>query len=378
MQTEESGLWAPFRPFGLLAAYAARSTPRREGCIPVVSTVRGPVANWRVRMVTPGLERLIRAKLLDGRKRLSATIELVPNNTNVRQLLGEVDAALDRLPTNGYGLCETCSDRSDRRQLLIDPLCRHCFSHLASEERVKILRDREFPNLIGLAPPVRGWRVVEALRAAWKILRDGADGPLEGELDAIKLLLVADDPRDREVELIRLLSVADNRELEAIKLVMAAQRCLLPSSHLRLSGWELYFDYAPAGPVGGDYCDLVPQNSGELFLFLGDVMGKGFAGSKISSQLNGVFRTLLDLKLPIVEMLERANRIFCERVQVIGYYATLVCIRATSEGTLELINAGHLPLLLLRSGGVERIESTGLSLGLLCGCKYEVTQVQLR
>jgi RNA polymerase-binding transcription factor DksA len=94
--------------------------------------------------VTPALSTLIRNRLLDRRERLSATIELFLTNTNMQRLLAEGDAALNRLTTSRYGICETCNERIEDRQLLGDPLRRHCISHLAPEEHDKVLRDREF------------------------------------------------------------------------------------------------------------------------------------------------------------------------------------------------------------------------------------------
>src|ERR1700739_1720730 len=35
------------------------------------------------------------------------------------------------------------------------------------------------------------------------------------------------------------------------------QSMLLPKRGLCLAAWETYYDYSPAGAVGGDYCDLV-------------------------------------------------------------------------------------------------------------------------
>ena len=326
-------------------------------------------------MVTPGLSALIRGRLLDRRTRLAATIEQVPNNTDLQQLLVEVDAALDRLKTGRYGLCETCNEPIEKDRVQVDPLVRYCMSHFAPGEQVKVVRDRDLARDVGLgglfhvldkldetgaierpvpraALPKLGARlerfspaVIEALKTAWNILRGGADERHERDLDIGRASLIQSE--------------------------------LLPTSHLRLDFWEVYYDYASAGPVGGDYCDLVPVGTGELFLFFGDAMGKGFAASMIASRLHAVFRTLLDLKLPIEEMLERANRIFCECVLISGYYATLVCCRASSTGTLELINAGHLPPLLLRSGGAERVLATGMPLGLFYASKYEVTHIHL-
>jgi sigma-B regulation protein RsbU (phosphoserine phosphatase) len=170
-------------------------------------------------------------------------------------------------------------------------------------------------------------------------------------------------------------------ELAEFKLAFRAahglQLRMLPKSHLRLDAWELYFEYQAAGPVGGDYCDFIHRKTGELLLFFGDVMGKGFAASKISSQLNGVMRTLVDFELPLEALAERGNRIFCERVEAVGYYATLICACATPSGTIELVNAGHLPPLLIRQSATERLMATGVPIGLFHGSKYEVTRLHL-
>ena len=61
-------------------------------------------------------------------------------------------------------------------------------------------------------------------------------------------------------------------------------------------------------------------------------------------------------------MMSRANRLFSESTPD-THYATLVAGRATDNG-VELCNAGHCKPLLLRQGGIERIDSCGLPLGL--------------
>jgi sigma-B regulation protein RsbU (phosphoserine phosphatase) len=153
------------------------------------------------------------------------------------------------------------------------------------------------------------------------------------------------------------------------------QSMLLPKRGLCLAAWETYYDYSPAGAVGGDYCDLVAADD-ELFFFLGDAVGKGIAGSMIASQLHALFRALLPLKLPLNELFERINSIFCES-RAEDYYATLVCGRASSAGAVELVNAGHPPPLILRSGQAMPFVATGLPLGFLCTSRYAVAEIQL-
>jgi len=100
------------------------------------------------------------------------------------------------------------------------------------------------------------------------------------------------------------------------------QSMLLPKRGFAVAEWETYYDYEPAGAVGGDYCDLIAVD-GKLYFFLGDAVGKGLAASMIASQLHSLFRALLPQELPINQLFERINRIFCE-CQIADYYATLV------------------------------------------------------
>ena len=114
----------------------------------------------------------------------------------------------------------------------------------------------------------------------------------------------------------------------------------------------------------------------KLYFLLGDAAGKGIAGSMIASQLHALFRALLPLELTLNQLFERINRIFCESGAT-DYYATVVCGRASFGGALELVNAGHLPPLLLRSGQAMPLVATGLPLGLLYTSRSNVTEIQL-
>ncbi|PWT84853.1 MAG: hypothetical protein C5B58_04035 [Acidobacteria bacterium] len=153
------------------------------------------------------------------------------------------------------------------------------------------------------------------------------------------------------------------------------QAALLPKCGLRMPTWETYYDYAPAWVIGGDYCDLVAIEN-DLFFVLGDAVGKGTAGAMIASQLHALFRALLPLELPLDQLVERVNRILCESGAE-DYYASVVCGRASSSGGLKLVNAGHLPPLLLRSGQALPIFASGPPLGLFPTSSYNVKEIRL-
>ena len=151
---------------------------------------------------------------------------------------------------------------------------------------------------------------------------------------------------------------------------------LLPKQNLKFNGWEVSYHYEPAGPVSGDYCDLVSLDNGDLYFLIGDVSGKGVAASLLMSRLHAIFRSLIGVGLSVSELVERANRLFSESTMR-PYYATLVCGKAAACGEVEICNAGHCSPLLLHDGTVTAIPATGLPVGMFCDERYSSTQIKL-
>jgi sigma-B regulation protein RsbU (phosphoserine phosphatase) len=156
------------------------------------------------------------------------------------------------------------------------------------------------------------------------------------------------------------------------------QGALLPRRDVKLDHWEFHYSYLPAGPVSGDYCDLVELNStSKDFLFiLGDVSGKGVAASLLMTHLHAMFHSLVALDPPVNELLERANRLFCEST-LSTHYTTLVCGRATQQGQVDIGNAGHWPGLVIQGNRIVKIDPTGIALGFFCNSRYSTRPVQL-
>src|SRR5437868_110490 len=160
-----------------------------------------------------------------------------------------------------------------------------------------------------------------------------------------------------------------------LDLASDVQRNLLPPKNLKAGNWETAYHYAPIGPVSGDYCDLIPSD-GQLFFVLGDVSGKGVAASMLMAQLHALFRSLTGLALPLGQIVTQVNRVFCESA-LAGQYATLVCGQAKPTGEVEIHNAGHWPAIVVGRGGVLRVESTGLPLGMFRESEFSATHLQL-
>lgn len=161
-----------------------------------------------------------------------------------------------------------------------------------------------------------------------------------------------------------------------LELAVRIQRGLLPPPRLDAGPWAMAYEYRPARIVSGDYCDALPGQHGDWYFLLGDVAGKGVAASMVMTQLHAMFRAIIPAGLPLQQIVGRASTLFCEST-LPTHYATLLSLRAWPDGRVEVCSAGHLPALHVRSGGVERIESSGLPVGMFCSADYATRTIVL-
>jgi len=212
--------------------------------------------------------------------------------------------------------------------------------------------------------------------AALQRIEEGTFGLCETCHDPIEAERLLADP------LVRLcldhLTEPQRRALEGdLELATRIQAKMLPPRELPLAGWDAHYHYEAAGPVSGDYCELIPLDApGSAFFAVGDVAGKGVAASLLMTHLSAILRSLVSLGLPVPDVMSRANRLFCENT-LASHYATLVCGRVAGSGSLELSNAGHCPPLLVSREDVRREDLAGLPLGMFCQSDYSVRRLEL-
>src|SRR5574338_112672 len=154
------------------------------------------------------------------------------------------------------------------------------------------------------------------------------------------------------------------------------QRNLLPQNNLCVNGWELSYYYEPAGAVSGDFCDIIQMSDGSVLFVLGDVSGKGVAASLMMSHLHALIKSLLSFGLGVSELVDKANRLFCESTMNTNY-ATMVFGKANQFGEIEICNAGHNAPLLLSEGIIKTVNATGIPIGLFCETEYIVEKFSL-
>ncbi|WBC13738.1 PP2C family protein-serine/threonine phosphatase [Micromonospora sp. WMMA1998] len=135
------------------------------------------------------------------------------------------------------------------------------------------------------------------------------------------------------------------------------QRRLLPaaftceSGAFTLSGW-----LEPAASVGGDTFDYSLARD-LLHFSVTDAMGHGVASALTATLGVGSLRNTRRRGHTLVTQAEEANRAVAEHANVRGAYVTAVLGRVDlGTGRCELLNAGHIPPLLVRDGRVTEVD----------------------
>jgi len=217
------------------------------------------------------------------------------------------------------------------------------------------------------------FELLDAVDKALDRMHEGKFGICEICDEPIEDELLIDDPLNRIC--LECLSPSQRRALEHdLSLASSIQRRLLPEQQFDAPGWEGYYHYEPHGAVSGDFCDVIRDGDETLILF-GDISGKGVSAALLMSHLNAIFRGLSGSRLPLVDIMERANRLFCAAIPT-GSFATMVAARLRNDGGVELSNAGHVPPI-VQNGRVHQLPPDGVPLGLFCQSKYTSQQLRL-
>jgi sigma-B regulation protein RsbU (phosphoserine phosphatase) len=153
------------------------------------------------------------------------------------------------------------------------------------------------------------------------------------------------------------------------------QRGLLPARDIEHGRWHVDHIYEPAQLISGDYCDVIVDD--DLYFILGDVSGKGMAASLLMSNLHAIFHSLVPLKLELPELMTRANRLLLKS-SLANQFATLVVGRATVDGEVETVNAGHLPPLVIKHGVKGELDVAGLPLGMFTEAEFQSQKISFR
>jgi sigma-B regulation protein RsbU (phosphoserine phosphatase) len=200
--------------------------------------------------------------------------------------------------------------------------------------------------------------------------------------DDLNLLTVMANVAAIRIEHARLAEVEQTERLMAKELDQAAeiQRGLLPVCAPVVAGLDLAGYNAACRTVGGDYYDFIPYADGRVAMLVADVSGKGMPAALLMSSLQARVQVLFDDPNPegfaaVVTKLNRVVTSNCPGNRFITFFAAIL---DAATGSVTWCNAGHNPPLLVHAdGSFEKLEGTGVPLGILAQAHYEQKTVRL-
>jgi sigma-B regulation protein RsbU (phosphoserine phosphatase) len=183
---------------------------------------------------------------------------------------------------------------------------------------------------------------------------------------------------------IRNISLADEaarrRALEReMTLARQIQIALLPENLPEVPGYSLFATNDPSRAVSGDFYEVqTSEGTGEPVIVIADVSGKGMSASLVAASLDALLMGPIEVGHPTDAICARVSRRLNARTPPERYATAFIASLDPKTHVLSYTNAGHNAGLLVRAdGSSERLESTGLPLGLFPVAEYEREEVTL-
>lgn len=133
----------------------------------------------------------IRSQLNARRERLRNILQEERPTPQLIQLLKEIDAALSRVESGNYGICEVCHESIETHYLQVEPLVRICLSHLSDEQQRAIERDLQLASQVQASflpmhdRALNGWEIAYRYEPVGPVSGDYCDfvkpNPASGE-----------------------------------------------------------------------------------------------------------------------------------------------------------------------------------------------------
>lgn len=168
---------------------------------------------------------------------------------------------------------------------------------------------------------------------------------------------------------------AEKRKLEAeVALARTIQEELLPTELPEIRGYEVRALNRPSQGVSGDLYQVIEtESSGDFYLILYDVSGKGLAASLLAATIEALTAGPAVANHPPDRVCTLVNRQLEERTSADRFATAFLAQLSAASGELAYTSAGHNPALLIRgSGEIEQLKRTGVPLGVVEQGKYEL------
>ena len=145
------------------------------------------------------------------------------------------------------------------------------------------------------------------------------------------------------------------------------QKAMLPDVKPQIGGLSIAREYQGASDeteLGGDFYDVIVIDADRVGLVIADVSGKGLRAAVQTASVKFALRAYALEDPEPSRVMRRLNRCCCSEPSNRGFVSLFYGVVDLNRWELTFANAGHLPPLLRRAGGVvETLECDGIVLG---------------
>ncbi|HTO95273.1 MAG TPA: PP2C family protein-serine/threonine phosphatase [Bacteroidota bacterium] len=157
----------------------------------------------------------------------------------------------------------------------------------------------------------------------------------------------------------------------------AVQLAMSPEPSPAVPGWDVWLYTRSANEVGGDLVDFLRLDGGRSAAVVGDVAGKGLAAALFMVKIQSTLRALAPDFTSPADLMAKLNAILI-RDGLPGKFASLVYVAIDSpSGDIRLVNAGHMPPVIISGGTVTELPKGNAALGLAPLTLFEPRDVHL-
>jgi hypothetical protein len=162
-----------------------------------------------------------------------------------------------------------------------------------------------------------------------------------------------------------------------LNLARRVQADLLPSAETISPYVDFSAECISAWQVGGDFCDVFHVAEDRTALVLGDVSGKGISAALLMALIHGAIHSVSWTRSTQdhVSASRQLNALLCQKTASERFTSLFWGYFDPQRSTIQYINGGHLPPLLLRKVNdeleIHRLETGGPVMGLLPGANFQ-------
>lgn len=162
-----------------------------------------------------------------------------------------------------------------------------------------------------------------------------------------------------------------------LNLAQDIQLSSLPKGFIHDETLSLYANMNPAKEVGGDLYGFADLPGGKLYIFVGDVSGKGIPAALFMMQAKTILQETLSEK-DLLAAVTNTNEHLLKEGSADLFLTAFIAVLDKNTGLLQYVNAGHEPIFVCHFGQYSKLkEEADVPLATLEGYEFHLQSLQL-